>query len=264
MSYSVPALANLDYLFEYSSRGILEENIIVRGAIVPANGGSFMVAPTPGDLERANELIKKKERLSLGKSGKRFDVRLGWGHKISHWEGLRVQNGENWSWYGASGDQGLLYHWVYHVKRRFSVIVPSRILGEDPLVENWVPSPENDDSIKLKHSFTLKCKAKEKVKMWGDVPSHPFPDLMHFVRKDRKPWIVRPNWKWSAGRGKYRSEKDFWWASLEAVHNKWDLGFDINQLKQFGAGSRNQATQTDALDQGLLTNLLDEERADSQ
>ena len=53
-------LGNLDYFFELSDgpNAILKEDMIIAGNNIPMNAGYFMVAPKPGDYEKAQEIIQ--------------------------------------------------------------------------------------------------------------------------------------------------------------------------------------------------------------
>lgn len=250
--FRAAALENLDYLFEYSESGILNENVVTRGPISPTNGGFFMLAPKEGDLQRADKLIKRKEKRYMGT---KFSRKIGWGHVVPKWEGLRIPHGSNWRWYGASGDQGLLYYWLYFVVREFSLIVPSKVLGEDPVVETYFPHPTKRDAIILNNTFTLKCKLTGPMRMWGLNVSHPIADYMHFGG-GRKPWKVQRNWTWSP-ESKFFSEKHFWWATLEEVSEVVDFGFSIQSLVEMDAKPKNHAAADAAMNEGLLTSLID-------
>lgn len=139
MDGDVMPLGNLDYLFDFSLRGILKENVVVAGALEPANGGFFMLQP--GDYESLQEIIYRREELSLNSAaeykGYKFDVGLGWGHKIQppdQWVARRPsERGTNWTFHFAFSDQGLLYHWVKYYKRSVSIIFADK-------VENWANS----------------------------------------------------------------------------------------------------------------------------
>jgi len=85
---------------------LLQENLIVWGKYAPANGGTFMLAPRPGDLERLNRLVQRKE--TFQNRGHKFDkTGVGWGHEI-RWRALHKPFQRGWKFYAAQGDQGLL------------------------------------------------------------------------------------------------------------------------------------------------------------
>jgi len=107
----VVPLLSLDYLFEYSDRlGVLQENVVVQGPNDPANGGTFMVAPRRGDLQRIGAILRRKERRVRETQQFDRDGHLGWGCRLREWVGTR-KSGQGWTFFAADGDQGKF--WKY-------------------------------------------------------------------------------------------------------------------------------------------------------
>jgi len=131
MDGDVMPLANLDYLFEMSSNGTLQENVFVQGIFEPANGGFFLLRPTGvDDIQR---IIERREEAARELKHPHFDPIVGWGHSFANhdmWKG-EEQQGTNWTFLAAFADQGLLsYYTKYHSK---SVSICKR----NGTVEHW-------------------------------------------------------------------------------------------------------------------------------
>lgn len=109
MDGDVLPLTNLDYLFDLSMEGVvLKRNLVVAAPQSPSNGGFFMLAPEPGDFERVKAIICEREN-------KPFDPVQGYGHTIvppDKWE-TRKTTGTEFTFYGASADQGLRKYKAY-------------------------------------------------------------------------------------------------------------------------------------------------------
>jgi len=156
MDADVMPMTNMDYLFRASDPNpseaapapatttssnrvvgsyrepILAENVIVLGKYAPANGGTFMITPREGDLERINDLIQAMERRL---NAKEFDRNgMGWGHRLGLWTGLE-HGARGWNFMAADADQGLLYYWVKYVQKNVTV------LGRGGVLETWGPTP---------------------------------------------------------------------------------------------------------------------------
>lgn len=123
MDADILPLCSLDYLFHesYQPDGLLEENVVMEGFVAPANGGLFLVTPTPGEFDRIIGLVHEYRRTHNDTSN--FDTLNGWGHPIHRnytldkWHSFAMRkDGYHWDYYGAHADQGLLHHWIRYMK----------------------------------------------------------------------------------------------------------------------------------------------------
>jgi len=252
-------LQNLDYLFEYSAeKHVLEENVILEGPNDFANGGFFMITPKEGDIETINAIIQHKERRLA--AGEEFDLIIGWGHPLHtsdrKWIGYNNRDGDGWSFFAASGDQGLLYYWTHFVKRRVSRLL---VRGD---VENYVPSSV-DGEVELKEVIEMPFgndihpiqfrKCGWKFCRYGGA-QNTFRHHMGHV----KPWTI--DWPDDLAGNEFKTAFYFWQASLMEVFdvngfadrlNVTSLG-KLSFLKEKFAYTINQKK-----DVGAVTNLLD-------
>lgn len=116
-------LCNWEYLFDLSVKDVFAPNVVMAYRNEPAQGGFFLLQPSEGDFEEIQGFFSKTSTM------KQFDQKLAFGHAIEppdHWESI-LGNGTEWSFYGASVDQGLLYHWVKYVKKDVSLVVKTRV-----------------------------------------------------------------------------------------------------------------------------------------
>ena len=147
---------NLDYIFESSTRGLLQPNFVIAGTDAPAAGNFFLLKPGPSEYETLEQRIVQPVLQQH-----EFDVVTGWGHRIASddpwralgYHGSRIfrnlgwqEHGTKWTWHGAMADQGLLYHWVKYVKRNVTIAV-------GPIIETWkdVHPTVLDDTPVLAH-----------------------------------------------------------------------------------------------------------------
>ena len=149
---------NLQYIFELSEpllqeeegkHPILKENIIhTMFDNEPCNGGWFVLAPGKGKYEQIQHILKKRHEDAKRMGSPYFNTTIGWGHVISRersdsWKSLTggTTTGNEWNWYAAIADQGLLYYWVKYYQQSTSIII-----GND--IENWVPSSASTSASK--------------------------------------------------------------------------------------------------------------------
>jgi hypothetical protein len=161
-------VANLDYLFELSDETLgkpkLQKNLILAGVIEPANGGFFMVQPTPEALSDVSKIIQKKvDRLSLGKTwkDKRFDPLIGWGHTIlspDRWESNKRQ-GTNWTFHAPYSDQGLLYYYAKYFRQNTTIVLADRVQWWQTNITSNEPEKVNEIKVKdPRHPFYNRSK----------------------------------------------------------------------------------------------------------
>jgi hypothetical protein len=140
----VMPLVNLDVFFELSDpavtpRPVLKENLIFLDYVSPANGGTFMLSPRPGDLEQVNGMIKEAQLLR----NKGIEGKEPWRQfKPDRWDAFD-KSGTQYDFHAVSGDQGLLWSWVRHYQRHFSHVV------KDGIVKNYAPSDTDNTSVRL-------------------------------------------------------------------------------------------------------------------
>ena len=120
MDSDVLPLSNLDYLFEAMDRHVLQNNLAFLGKREPANGGSFVLSPRGGALKVAHDLIARKERSAWNEA-------VGWGVDAAstpqfQYPTTKVGDRASWEFFGADGDQGLLYYWMKFVERDASFV----------------------------------------------------------------------------------------------------------------------------------------------
>jgi hypothetical protein len=179
MDGDVMPLGNLDYLFSLSVEGKLKENLVVAGALEPANGGFFMVQP--GGYDSLQTIIRKREgaslRLSGGYKGYQFDVVRGWGQTIDppdRWVARRPgERGNNWTFHFAFSDQGLLYHWTKYYKKSVSIVFEDK-------VENWAADESGVVRLEVVLEKPFANFSKPRIRIYAAC--HKFMcDFMHFA-----------------------------------------------------------------------------------
>jgi len=125
-------LCRMDYMFEesYRDNGLLEDNVVISGAVAPATASLFLLTPRSGEFERIIALVHQYRRKYNGSLT--FDRECGWGHKIrtrqDRWKAYDMrEDGYHWDYTGANADQGLLHHWVRYLKMNYSQILTDRV-----------------------------------------------------------------------------------------------------------------------------------------
>ena len=196
MDADVIPLVNLDYLMELSDRGILKDNILVSGKMEPGNGGFFVLKPFPGAYERIQQIIAEKDKRIARLPPPYWDEKVGWGHVINsddYWmDRKRSTHNRLWNFFGASADQGLIYHWAKYECKSVSLVFPGG------LIENWGPS---SSSGKAKVVLQKSIRAEEVFKEFpqsgsicraNDCFGPVFDDYLHFAGPHNKPWRQPP------------------------------------------------------------------------
>jgi hypothetical protein len=125
MDADVLPTCNLDYYF-YLNATRYAPNIVIAWNSEPAQGGFFMLET--GGWE---DLIRLKY----------LNATHGFGNSLAQHPamGLNDKNYTEWNWYGATIDQGILYHWDRYVKNSVSLITNAR-------VQTWVQGTLMEDS----------------------------------------------------------------------------------------------------------------------
>lgn len=103
----VMPLGNMDYIFELSMQGILEETFVLAGWHEPANGGFFMVTPRAGDWNQVQAIVFRREvqGAGIGYNKEKFDSVKGWGHTIlppDFWQSRKMEKESNWTFHAGN------------------------------------------------------------------------------------------------------------------------------------------------------------------
>lgn len=241
-----------DYLFHYSDwqsdvwrkdfeQPPLQENFVITSPNDPSNGGNFILAPHPGDLQRINKIIQTKERKVA--QGIPFDKKMGWGADIGRWDAV-LQHGFGWTFLAASGDQGLLYYWVKYVKRKVSVQA-----GYERF-ETWVPLPNG--TLFLKNVSEWPIPSHNSVHLWRKGRSGVRKDFYHFMGL-AKPW--NQTFSDLSKKTMYKSAVYYWQYCLKKIDKKFNVGIDFNNLGKKRAVPYS-LTQPGGFKEDQITNLL--------
>lgn len=250
MDADVLPLANLDFFFHMSDpesphhrrshdsgdsqdNGMMMEQMAYRTYLAPMNGGFFMITPKKGDVERIQSMISKKE-MSMN-HGNQFDVKMGWGHRVPSWTATQ-REGTGWTWWGANGDQGLIYYWFKHVKRSYSLVLPN---GH---VENYKPSPHDPTDVILKDVIQLDESKKQN-------------NIIHHFTGTQKPWYQGCPEHQPSATGR-TTHVQLWCSTLVDIIRRYDLGIELSDVK---TQLKHYTTADVRQQRGLVTNLLDEE-----
>jgi len=181
MDGDVIPTCNLDYLFDLSEpedgiEPLLKENLIIGWKGEPASGGFFMFRPDMDDWAVMQQIIRDREEEILTMEYPWWNATIGWGHQIElpdFWD-APSSKGNEWTWYGAFADQGLLYYWPKYVKQSVTIINYNK-------ARNW--SSRNGTAYLEKEMTSIfdsySCKDSGK-------PS-PYRDFIHFTGEP-KPW----------------------------------------------------------------------------
>jgi hypothetical protein len=214
----VMPLGNLDYMFTLDA---LRPNVIVSGALEPANGGIFVVSPGPHEYRQLQEIIDTRPT----RTG--FDPVRGWGHPIlppDEWVARRPGvRGTNWTFHFAFSDQGLLYHWTKYVKQNVSIVFEDR-------VENWGTSKDGSGVVVLQETIHNPFKEHSKPRIRVYAMCHKFLcDIMHFSGT-KKPWLPRPP-KDVSETTKHKDAFHLWWYTLRQIDKTVGLNIDYDHWR---------------------------------
>ncbi|KAL7563032.1 hypothetical protein ACA910_013553 [Epithemia clementina (nom. ined.)] len=227
-------LGNLDYFFQLSGGGedgehasaMLKENVMIAGPLAPANGGFFLITPSAGRLEQVQDILDRR-RSGFVDGKPHFDIVQGWGHAIEPPDKWVARNGEgrNWTFYAASGDQGLLFYYLKYVLQDVSIIV-----GERHGVQNWVKA--NQTSYQ-QNNTTSPC-LESTLPYHTVFGNHSNPilhhkmscdqfmcDFVHFYQK-RKPWLRKATFP-----KRVRKPFELWWKTLQTISTELSMGLNF-------------------------------------
>jgi hypothetical protein len=185
-------LGNLDYLFNLSDvedrehGPLFKENFIIPTSIVPSLGCFFILKPEVGAWEQIQQMVFDAQ-VNAFKQGMHFDIVNGFGHQIQHpdyWEDKNGGRRQNWTFYAAYFDQGMLYHWAKYVKKSVSIAF------SNDRVENW--GALMNGTIHLERTL-LKPFANysRPVHKWDRPCRQSLCDHAHFAAGN-KPWTKGP------------------------------------------------------------------------
>lgn len=204
-------LGSMDYLFHLSIQGKLKRNVVFVGNKEPASGSRFILAPNEGDYDRIVNVIREKELRGSKLPYPHWDEIVGWGHSMSlehddYFEDSRGNKRYLWNFYGAFGDQGLLYHWVRYEMKHVSVVYKHKVL-------NYGELPDGNTGI----LETLDL----------DIFNPPHSEFIHFFGQT-KPWLAGPPDDMTKPQS---SSSDLWFHILQNVSREFDFGIDLMNWK---------------------------------
>jgi len=110
-------ICNIERHFDLSFNGFLDETIAFQGGAAPISACALMVTPKLGAFGQVMDIIHRYRNSSKSKS--KLDPIQGWGHPIVNETGHVVKE---WKWMAVNGDQGVLYEWLMHELKNFSLI----------------------------------------------------------------------------------------------------------------------------------------------
>lgn len=251
----VMPLANLDFLFHFSSK----ENVIVSGAIEPANGGLFVLSPAPGHYQRLQEIIRRRAVASVEGQLEQplsitinsttpigaFDPVRGWGHVIvppDQWKARRPgQFGTNWTFHFAFSDQGLLYHWTKYDRKSVSIIFEN-------YVEHWGANDTDMDKEASDRPVVLQQRVEDPFVNFSkpeqiDSPYRPrirvyaackkfLCHVKHFTGS-QKPWLRRPIKGYINASLQFSDPTLLWWHTLYRIDQRLQMNLDFDHWKMW-------------------------------
>ena len=232
MDGDVMPLANLDYLFELSVGGTLQENVVMQGFFEPANGGFFMLRP--GYLKEINDIIQWRERTGKTLPYPHFDPLVGWGQPLpmdDPWVSKK-QSGTNYTFLAAFADQGLLYYYTKYVRRSVSIVL------RNGTVENWASvdtTLSNGTTLKSVQRQSVLHKPMEEAKQASNpltvAGKHnryctPMSSFVHFTGRG-KPWLKKCP-KGLNNSTKLESAERYWFWNLMELDKELEIGLNFS------------------------------------
>ena len=248
----------------------------------PATASMFLVTPRRGEYERIVDLVRqhrarRSHHNNTTTSATRFDINLGWGHRITPpdrweaWNAPRKSGGRQWNFYAASADQGLLYHWLRYLQLNYTQIHADR-------VETWQDVTASVHLYKNNNNTTTtvlipvagdKFLAKVAERPVRDLPAcgdlrnsrgdartsvAPWLDHYHFAGR-KKPWnqpirsqdIPAQAVAVSSSSGSSHWARELWLYQLGRANQTWGL-----QLPSVIQANRGNPLGYKSVDQDLL------------
>jgi len=218
----VMPLGNLDYLLDISAdpSSPIKQNVVVAGVQEPSTAGFFFLAPGPGKWERLQHVVAERERKAMNLPFPKFNIQQGWGHIIrppDRWETrLSTRSGNNWTFYSADADQGLLYEWAKYVEQNVSIIINNK-------VQNWGPGTNGYPILQeiLERPFQ---NYSDRIYKWAQGPP-PYRHFYHFTGRS-KPWEGDMPSDLSLANPK-KSPESFWFYHLLELNKEFHM-FNAN------------------------------------
>jgi hypothetical protein len=131
-------ICNWDYYFGLMDEGFFAPNLVVAYKNEPAQGGFFIFTPEIGDWD-----VYRKLRF--------IDDENGFGARLQHPAETLKHNFSTWTWFAASSDQGLIYHWARYVKKNATIIKGDHL-------QNWEGTMDGEQKlVKDLQSVNLSC-----------------------------------------------------------------------------------------------------------
>lgn len=191
--------------------------------------GFFMVAPKPGDMERAKEIIFRRE-LDAYKKGVNFDRVYGWGHKFEEpdlWQRRFGQKAAKWAWFGAQMDQGFGYYWPKYEKKNVTILLYQK-------AENW-GSSENG-TVVLQEVIQSPFDRYMNPLIPNDRQSclEFLCDHHHFGGPLNKPWITGPPADMDIYNesSRIKSPLHLWFYTLMALDRELSMGVNFTHWEK--------------------------------
>jgi len=198
------------FLESFRPNGMLQDNVVIAGPSAPATASLFLLKPQQGEFESIVRVVHRYRDTHNGSLI--MDRDYGWGHKMSakqdRWEPWKksgtndYQHHQQWNFYGANADQGLLLYWVRYMKMNYSQILTDR-------VQTWAevtnhPNFNNNNNsqaipvegrllaqIQQVHSNQLPSCTNGAASFRQDkmLQNAPYSDHIHFMA-NTKPWFT--------------------------------------------------------------------------
>jgi len=230
----VMPLCSMDYLFEISSQGRLQPNVVLGWFTEPSHGGLFILKP--GNYNQWQAVVERREKEALSLPYPHWDPVRGWGTVLkTEWHGLpqpaeilpdgshryaAPRHSTNWTFHGDFADQGLLYYWTRFHQKAVSILYLDTVmdfLGEDdvksyerPSSEIFGSSPNTSSCLPAGKEYLGEYGSTLHAPLfYGKVPHR---DFCHFSGGG-KPWEM----EYHEFPTKLESSTDFWYSQLHAI-----------------------------------------------
>lgn len=236
-------ISNLDYLFQLSDPDdttlptLFQPNVMHATLGEPANGGMFVMHPSPGAYSKLQAIIARQLEEAKTLPYPHFHMGHGWGHDFrqvgDQWEAAE-RNGTNWNFHGGFADQGLVFYFFKYELQEATAILGRR-------VANWSPGPNDmpvitktfDHTTLLNYSnpsVDLQSSCRGLLEGRAEYTCYaPYRDMIHYMGSS-KPWQKPFNIKVIGAdpssvphKARYR----IWYVELIKLNERLDMGLDF-------------------------------------
>mmetsp|Transcript_50741 Transcript_50741/g.152820 ORF Transcript_50741/g.152820 Transcript_50741/m.152820 type:complete len:464 (-) Transcript_50741:156-1547(-) len=241
-------MCNLDYYFHLSDPDddtlptLLKPFFIFATKGEPANGGLFMVEPSNIIHQQYQDTVRDQHKKAKALPYPHFDKDEGWGYSFrsngDEWEAMKAK-GQQWTWWGAHVDQGLMYYIARILSRECSIAIGTK-------VQNWKmkegqTKPEKEIELEgvlerfQPNLLAYQYRCDEKESQHTKFNCHPpYNSLAHFSGT-RKPWQnefnVEDLEKPISTRVKVAAVR-LWFQELMVLNDRYDMGIDFNKWNE--------------------------------